>query len=474
MIKQITFIFLIILGMPLLAQNTYYHIYDDANIESFAKVVETKGGYIMTGTSSQNSTSDITLYRVDSIGYVLNKSNYYPGVLNYGLDIVKCEDNGALVAGYSLNSSGYKKAYIIRVDSMGNPKWEKIYDYNYLEQIYKVVSINPSRYILMGYGVDSINPNSFPYYDFLRTIDDWGNILSEKRYLRSEWKVSGFSTLVKTIDGGLLIGAGSPGNSDSIYDDHIRLIKTTIQGDSIWTKQLPRPNMFMKFREASLSDMIALEDGSFIIQGGYLCKIDPQGEVVWQDTSIYKDKLSYLGNNEFVAYNHVIPPFTTKQVIKMNGNHTLLWQKDYPILSNGYTNYSPSQLIGTSDGGFIAVGKYDTNFSSLTSDLLLFHTDCELNIDNPINCYLTSIEPLLSENDIVLTNPIVNNNLMVKMNLNKDYQTATMIIYNSIGAKMLEDKLKTSYDLSSFSKGIYLYEIMDKGKAYKRGKLILI
>ena len=459
MIKQIILIFLAYLTLPLPAQNTYYRIYDDAYTEFFRKVVEVKGGYMAMGASSKYSMSDLTVYRLDSLGYILHQTNYYPGVLNVGYDMVKCADNGALVAGYSLNSDGHKKAYLVRVDSMGATKWEKLYEYNYLEEIHKVISLDGNQYMLMGYGVDSVNPNFFFYYDFLRRIDDFGNILTEKRYSRNEWNIPNFSAITQTIDGGFMIAARNLGASpDSVYDDRILLIKTNLQGDTIWTKKIPKPHMFRQFREAAISNIISLPDGSFIGQGGYVFKADSEGEIVWQDTSIYKAQMSYIGNNEFVLYNHVIPPITSLQVLKMNGDHTLLWANDYPMLSNGYVNYSPLHLIATTDGGFTAVGGYRTD-SSMQGDVSIIHTDCELNIDNPIFCNALGVPHSISQDNIkIYPNPAQD-----YLTISADKLLQKVAIYNTNGKLLLLDepkgKYESRYSFSNLSQGLYFLKI---------------
>jgi len=185
----------------------------------------------------------------------------------------------------------------------------------------------------------------------------------------------------QTSDGGFIISGKTSSFGTGNWD--VYLIKTDMNGDTMWTKTFGGND----WDEGN--SVLQNEDGDFIIAGStnsfgagnldvYLIKTDENGDTLWTKT--------YGGASEDIGYSveqttddGLIITGSTKSfgagyrdvyLIKTDENGDTLWTKTYGGMSEDI-GYSVEQTI---DDGFIIVG-YTKSFGAVNPDVYLIKTD---------------------------------------------------------------------------------------------------
>lgn len=198
----------------------------------------------------------------------------------------------------------------------------------------------------------------------------------QKTYGRSG---DGGTTLQQTTDGGFIIS----GNSFNGMYTHIFLIKTNLDGDTLWTKIYG--DNFDGFNNEGYSVQQTL-DGGFIVTGFtnnfntgsavYLIKTNAIGDTLW--TKTYGGGIHDVGQSvrQTLDGGCIILGNTSSfgagsngiYLIKTESNGNMLWSKTY----SGAGGFSVQQ---TFDGGFIITGQ--TSFGAGGVDVYLLKTDAD-------------------------------------------------------------------------------------------------
>lgn len=189
-----------------------------------------------------------------------------------------------------------------------------------------------------------------------------GQITFERVLGTSE--ADGLGEAIQTSDDGfLLVGNTLP--LDENYSQAY-VIKTDQYGEEIWSDTYGG-----KFSE-SASDAVETDDGGYLIIGGtssygagnndaYLAKYDKDGNQVWTKTygGQYDDGASMIikssdGNYIIGGTTEITSGGEGKDawIIKIDGSGNKIWDKNY----GGEGGQGCSQIINTSDNGFIFVG----------------------------------------------------------------------------------------------------------------------
>jgi hypothetical protein len=220
-----------------LANVTWSKIYSgDVSDQAFAMQPTTDGGYILAGytTSFGVLYNDACLLKIDANGDTLWEKNYGASGFEFANTVTQTSDGGYIFAGYSegntiFNSQG--SIYLVKVNSTGTVQWKKILGPSgQITDGYSIKQTTDKGYILTGYtnGYGEINGDAY-----LMKLDSTGNPVFVKTYGNkgSDW---GYS-VQQTTDGGFIIG-GSYSLDSTSRDIDAYIIKTDANGDTLWTR----------------------------------------------------------------------------------------------------------------------------------------------------------------------------------------------------------------------------------------------
>lgn len=276
-------------------------------------------GYLVVGSSESNQT-DVT------VGWALMLNQEGNAVWNKtflvgsGTEIrsVLNLTNGFLLVGNEFLSSGEMSGFVAKIDEQGNLIWNKIIGGNGTDEFYSAFA-SSDGFVLLGLSSQNGGAQSQAW---IVKIDTNGNILWDKTYSPASDSVA--KAGVQASDGNYVISG---------YAD-------------------PR----------------GPSDFSFL-----LMKIDPEGNVVWNQTYGEKGSQEATAITEasdgYVMVGNTQAPDGNMHawVIKVNFNGTLLWTKTV----GGGNADSPSCITPSGDGGYL-VGGFTFSFGAGNRDFWLF------------------------------------------------------------------------------------------------------
>ena len=243
------------------------------------------GGLIIVGSTDSwgNGETDIWLIKTNNEGIKEWDKTFGGGEGDWGTSVQQTADNGFIILGHTLSfGNGYYDIFMIKTDSEGNEIWVKTFGGNEEDFGYSVIQTSDGGYILVGFTVSFGSGNKDVW--IIKT-DSQGNEEWNKTYGGSEREI-GFA-VEQTSDDGFIITGLTETNTFGLYD--ILLIKTDINGENIWEKNIGNGNYEVG------SSVKQTQDGGFIITGYtisygngakdiWLVKTDPVGEIEWDRT----------------------------------------------------------------------------------------------------------------------------------------------------------------------------------------------
>lgn len=313
--------------------------------------------------------------------------------------IIQTNDGGYLLGGdsdspvsgqKSQGSQGYSDYWIVKTDDLGNKQWDKRYGGNSKEELFTVMQMPDSGYLLGGWSMSNVNGDQTQTsrggsdYWIIRT-DKSGNKLWDKRYggpgddeLRS---------MTTTADGGFIFagestsGIGGEKSQSNHGEFDVWVVKTDVDGNMQWNAS------YGGQLDDRLNAIQQTADGGYIIgawtispvgfdvtQPGrgssdmWLIKTDGNGVKQWDGR--------YGGNDNEYLYaldqtndgGFILAGYTRSNVngevtvpgkggfdfwiVKTNGSGLKLWDKRY----GGQLDEKGKSIFQTSDGGFIMGG----------------------------------------------------------------------------------------------------------------------
>jgi hypothetical protein len=253
-------------------------------------------GYILTGfTQSYGAgATDVYIIRVDSLGDTLWTKVYGGTDMDYPMSVSTCSNGGYIVAGWTHSfGSGFSDAYLIRTDSLGDTLWTEAYGGADFEFAYSVSQTADKDYIIVG-STDTYGSGGWDVY--LIKADSLGDTLWTKTYGGS-YSEEGWS-IALTSDGGFMI----VGWTDSLIAgaDDVLAIKVDSLGNIQWTKTYGGSDNERAWCVSQTTDdgyIIAGYTDSFGAGGNdlYLIKTDSLGDTIFTQT--------YGGGEEECGYH---------------------------------------------------------------------------------------------------------------------------------------------------------------------------
>lgn len=164
--------------------------------------------------------------------------------------------------------------------------------------------------------------------------------------------------IVETYDSGFAMTI-----KDELSMDKLKLVKLSIDGDTLWTSLPPFPD-----NTNYPYEMDETHDGGFIICGvtdlndpwgdPYALKLDACGGLQWRKT--YGTPNNYdvgsqilqASDSNFILLNKYLTETSRIALFKLDSIGNIIWQNDY----THHFGSEPSELIETSDKGFLITG----------------------------------------------------------------------------------------------------------------------
>ena len=250
--------------------------YGNVTSEGYSVQQTSDGGYIVTGyTPGGGSGYDICLVKADSAG---NEMWFQTYMGNGGEGVLQIADGGYIIIG----SSGYElvdhDVCLINVDVNGNEVWRRTYGGNNRDEGYSIQPTQDGGYIIAG----STESYGAGYSDVYLIKTDNNGFEEWQQTFGGSYGDEG-KIVQQTIDGGYIIAGWTsiPGLERDVY-----LIKTDVNGDSVWTE---------KYGGASWDYGESVQqtyDEGYIIAGRtesfgagnedvYLIRTDANGNLLW-------------------------------------------------------------------------------------------------------------------------------------------------------------------------------------------------
>ncbi len=243
------------------------------------------GGYVIVGSTKSygSGNKDIYILKTDDTGDTLWTKVCGGSELDEANAVRQTFDNGLIICGTTGSSgAGYSDLYFIRTDSLGNSVWARTYGGVAGESGCDVRQTSDSGYIAVG-STGSFGEGYSSIY--VVRIDKNGDSLWAAVYGGSGADM-GYSVEC-TPDGGFLI-VGATASYGAGYTD-VYLIKTNSTGDTLWTRT------YGGWGDDRGYSACLAADGTYIIIGAtesfgagnldiYLIKTTMTGETIWTKT----------------------------------------------------------------------------------------------------------------------------------------------------------------------------------------------
>lgn len=432
------------------------------------------GGYIITGFTYLQDSRDLWLIKTNSIGDTLWTKTFDNEDYESGSYVDQTTDNGYITTG-----SAGGDLWLIKSNSQGKTLWIKTYGGEDSDTGAGVQETNDGGYVIVG------STSSFGNLTqvWLIKTDANGDTLWTKTFggISSDYGHS----IQQTTDGGYIIVGSTaslmPNTNSYLSDGYI--IKTDVNGDTMWTRTFGTNNGFQEFgtfgRETN--------DGGYIITGVshnsfsrtrhshiLLIKTDINGDTLW--TRTFGDSTLYLvGNsahqtsdsgyiligNEITFNFDQAPTSHDLWLFKTNAKGETQWEKTF----GGDVGNSIQE---TNDGGYIATGSFYDHLwlIKLGPDATSINDNSNISFNT---YYLNQNYP----------NPF-NPSTTIEFTLPKS-EFVELKVYNILGKEvstLVSNKLKSgnhtyTFDGKNLASGIYYYQLV-AGDYREVKKMILI
>lgn len=350
--------------------------FGDTLSDIFHSVQQTiDSGYIAVGYtySFGNGSSDVYLVKIDANGNTQWTKTFGGTDFDLGHCVQQTLDGGFIIIGWS-DSYGSRKAYLVKTDSSGNPQWTKTHGSMAGEKGYDVQETSDGGYIIVG------ETAYFGNLDvYLVKTDSIGNEMWTRRH---GWLGEEIGYSVKEISNGFII----VGQEDSYGggQQDIWLLKTNINGDTVWAKSI----------------------------GGTAGDFGRSIEITSDENYLIAGYTSSYGSGGLDFY-----------LLKTDTDGNTLWTRTYGGSQPDYA-YSAQE---TSDGGYAIFG-YTQSFGAGNTDFYLVKTEPDVGIKEQKSCrkvsFVCKSEP----------NPF-NNRTQIKYVLPQS-NMVNIVVYNLLGQEI--------------------------------------
>jgi len=340
------------------------------------------GGYIVTGATYSFSKGeyDLWLLRMDENGDTIWTRTYGGTKRDWGNSVQPTPDGGYIITGTTASfGAGNYDLWLIKTDSDGDTVWTRTYGGKNIDRGNSIQSTLDGAYIITG-STEEILPYSYPKYLWVLKIDSLGDTLWTKMYYGYN---EGFY-VQQTSDNGYIIA----GERQTVMGERdLWLLKTDELGDSLWTliynwgwNEEGRPSEERAYSVKETIDgcyitcghsSIQVEESGWWIVKTLVLKVDSVGNELWANrycSGVCKS-IEQLNDDGYVIGGEI---GTDILLLRISEQGEELWTKNYG--GDLYDWANDMQL--TDDGGYILTGVVDRDFYGVgTGNLFLLKTD---------------------------------------------------------------------------------------------------
>ena len=227
------------------------------------------GGFVIIGVTDKLGTNDILLIKTDSLGNLEWDTTYGGSGDESGFGVIVCNDNGYLLSGFTNSfGAGGNDAYIIKVNETGTVQWSQTYGDANDNGGFHISQTSDGGYICAGALFQFTLSTSFDQTKaYLMKIDSVGNIEWDKTYGPTRFASGGGE--VHELPDGSFVTAGQSNNNKGTPNGNGWAIgftlKVSSQGDSIWYREHEYDTCIKN--DDFIRDMKPTSDGGFIVAG---------------------------------------------------------------------------------------------------------------------------------------------------------------------------------------------------------------
>jgi hypothetical protein len=339
------------------------------------------GGYIITGSTSSfgQGNTDMYLLKLDSMGQKKFETSFGGYSNEIGKSIVQLTDSSYVMVGYTSSTGvGGYDVFLVKADKNGALLWQKTIGGNDWDFAYSLQATTDGGFIIAGTTYSFGHGNADGY--IIKT-DANGNTTWTKTY--GGLKDDEFKSVIQTADGNYALTGYSKSYNDSLGD--VWVFKIDLNGDSLLRK------FYGGNKEDFGNEIIEHPNGNFYIAGAtesfglgmldaYSLKLDNSfNETLHQfdghpsSNEVFHSVVVPLGNPSLTAYAET-------DNLSIWGIHPKLLVLNAGlgyVIATGYGDTKDDEIfkiIRTKDYGFACIG-YTKSFNAILSDIFFIKTD---------------------------------------------------------------------------------------------------
>jgi hypothetical protein len=429
------------------------------------------GGYIITGSTSSigQGNTDMYLLKLDSMGQVKFQKTF-GGVSNeIGKSIVQLADSNYVMAGYTSSSGvGGYDVFLVKADKAGNLIWQKTYGGSDWDFANSMDTITGGGFIIAGttYSYGKGNADGF----VIKT-DANGDTAWTKTF--GGLKDDEFKSVIQTSDGNYALTGYTKSFNDSLGD--VWALKLDVNGDTLWRK------FYGGNKSDNGNQIIEHPTGDLYIAGGsrsfgtgqldgYLLRLNNNGtQLLFQidnTSSSYQEfnsiAISKRSNNfvNAIAKETVSGFNAQSKMLEMNLGLSYINAIDFGSTLEDETR----KIIATRDKGYVCIG-YTYGYNSILSDCYFVKVDSNL---QGAFYSIVSVYEAQAENIQIIAYPNPTSNEL-NLKLNSKTYIDKLKLYNLSGQEIsLSDRIisnqydKITLNLEDLESGIYFLKYLDR------------
>ncbi len=329
--------------------------------EHFKAIQETAdGGFIAVGYVEPWTRDDHELYMVktDSAGEPEWSQVYGDADDDDAYDVVQTGDGGYVVAGSTKSyGAGLTDLWVIKTDELGEPVWEKVLGGAKNDVAYSLIALDGGEYLLTGstasYGAGIGDV-------WILKINDDGDVLWNKTFGGPMNDVG--RDVISTADGGFMV-VGDTSSYGAGWSD-VWLIRMDADGAVSWNRTIggSANDSGRSVKETGDGFIVAGNSESFgdTLVDGYVAKVDPEGELVWEKTyggssDDYAESIELFNGEGYLVAGYTSSMGTGESdvwLFSVSPDGDMMEETIY----GGSLRDRVYQVHATSDGGYILAG----------------------------------------------------------------------------------------------------------------------
>lgn len=368
---------------------TYGGTGDEGGAQRVSVQQTTDGGFIIAGMQGGALNSNVYLVKTNANGDTLWTKTYGGSYGDAGNSVRQTTDGGYIVAGFFMYSDYLTDVYLIKTDANGNATWSKTYGKSTLGEMgMEGQQTSDGGYIVVGAIQESSGSAYYNVYLIKTNVN--GDTLWTKKYGTASWNDIGYS-IQQTTDGGyIMVGQNGAPN--------VYLIRTNATGTAVWTRTYGGSGIDIGRCVRQTSDKGYIIAGRTASFGDgdqvYLIKTDSLGDTLW--TKTYGGPGSDRGESvqQTADGGYIIGAYTSSfgaglddfYLIKTNSSGDTLWTRTY-----GGTNTDRGYSVQETANGIYIFAGWTQSFGAGGKDFYLIRLQVN---GAPVFPYITKVEKL--------------------------------------------------------------------------------